>query len=192
MNDRLKQFIEDNRDSFDSEKPDPKLLGKLQKQLGQAGNSTKIHKIKSIRWAAAIAGFIILSVVLYYSLQKKNDKDELAKVTPENAEEKTIVADPVYAKQIGQYQELIDLQQTELKQVEKEQPELYRQFANDINQLDSAYSLLKTTLNTHPNREMLLEAMIRNLQFQSDLLNRQLLIIKEIKQKSKSHEKSAI
>ena len=192
MSDRLKQFIEDNRDSFDSENPDPKLLGKLQKQLGQAGNSTKIHKIKSTRWAAAIAGFIILSVVLYYSMQKKNDKDELAKATPENVEEKTIVADPVYARQIDQYQELIGLKQTELRQVEKEQPELYRQFAKDINQLDSAYSLLKTTLTTHPNKEMLLEAMIRNLQFQTDLLNRQLLIIKEIKQKSKAHEKSNI
>jgi len=39
---------------------------------------------------------------------------------------------------------------------------------------------------------MLLEAMIQNLQLQSELLNRQLLIIKEIKQKSKNHEKNTI
>jgi len=69
---------------------------------------------------------------------------------------------------------------------------LYRQFAKDINQLDSAYRVLKITLTTNPNQEMLLEAMIRNLQFQSDLLNRQLLIIQEIKQKNKGYEKSTI
>jgi hypothetical protein len=129
---------------------------------------------------------------LYYSLQKKNDKDEIVKTIPGNTEEKISTFDPLYAKQIVHYQEMIGLQQTELKQVEKEQPQLYHQFAADINQLDSAYRSLKTTLTTNPNREMLLEAMIRNLQFQSDLLNRQLLIIKEIKQKSKAHEKSTI
>jgi len=45
---------------------------------------------------------------------------------------------------------------------------------------------LKTSLENNPNTEMLLEAMIRNLQIQSELLARQLSIIKEIKQKSKA------
>ena len=186
MSDKLKQFIDDNREAFDSENPGPVLLKKLKKQLDQGGHSKNIFQIKSIRWAAAVAAFIVLSVVLYYSLQKGNDKNETVKTIPGNGVETISTYDPVYAKQIDHYQEMIGLQQTELKRVEKEQPELYHQFAKDINQLDSAYRILKTTLTTNPNREMLLEAMIRNLQFQSDLLNRQLLIIKEIKQKSKA------
>jgi len=52
--------------------------------------------------------------------------------------------------------------------------------------------MLKTKLPENPNREMLLEAMISNLQMQSDLLSRQLKIIKEIKQKSIAHEKQVI
>jgi hypothetical protein len=192
MSDKLKQFIVDNRGAFDSDKPGPGLLRKLRQQLGQGSQSKNVYQIKSIRWAAAIAGLIILSVVLYFTTQQQNAKDGIVRTPGENIEEKISVSEPVYAKQIGHYQEMIGLQQTELRRVEKEQPELYRQFAKDINQLDSAYRVLKITLTTNPNREMLLEAMIRNLQFQSDLLNRQLLIIQEIKQKGKAYEKSTI
>jgi hypothetical protein len=49
---------------------------------------------------------------------------------------------------------------------------------------------LKLKLPANPNRELLLEAMLQNLQLQSELLNRQLLIIKEIKQKNKQYEKN--
>ena len=104
----------------------------------------------------------------------------------EVAENTTDNPDAVYAKQIDQYQQIIDRQQAQLKKAQYEHPDLYRQFTDDINQLDSAYRKLKTSLENNPNTEMLLEAMIRNLQIQSELLTRQLSIIKEIKQKSKA------
>ena len=140
--------------------------------------------------AAAIAGIIVLAVTLFFALHK-NDKNNSGNITVQNYYNAQ-VTEPVYAKQIDQYEDLIGLQQTELRSVEKDQPELYRRFASDINQLDSAYRSLKTTLATNPNRELLLEAMIRNLQIQSELLNRQLSIIQEIKQKRTAHEKSTI
>ena len=192
MGDKLKQFIDDNRGAFDEANPGPKVLRRLKKQIDQGQGSTRYFHIKPLYWAAAIGAIIILSVVLYFSMQKKTGGNDLAKTTPVNSEERINTFDPLYARQIDRYHELIGLQQMELRQFGKDQPELYRQFANDINQLDSAYRVLKSSLATNPNREMLLEAMIRNLQFQSDLLNRQLSIIKEIKQKSKAHEKSSV
>ncbi|MFI5131400.1 MAG: hypothetical protein ACHQFX_15470 [Chitinophagales bacterium] len=191
MNDKLKQFIEDNREAFDSETPAPKLMEKMKRQLSQDGRSKKRFELTFMHWAAAVVGFIILSIVLYYSTQQRNDSTTVQGGTAK-IEEKTVVTEPAYARQIDQYLELIGLQQIELRKVEKEQPELYRQFANDINQLDSAYRALKITLTTNPNRELLIEAMISNLQLQTELLNRQLSIIKEIKQKSKAHEKSTV
>lgn len=191
MNDKLKQFIEDNREAFDSETPAPKLMEKMKRQLSQDGRSKKRFELTFMHWAAAVVGFIILSIVLYYSTQQRNDSTTVQGGTAK-IEDKTVVTEPAYARQIDQYLELIGLQQIELRKVEKEQPELYRQFANDINQLDSAYRALKITLTTNPNRELLIEAMISNLQLQTELLNRQLSIIKEIKQKSKAHEKSTV
>jgi CRP-like cAMP-binding protein len=181
MNDQLKQFIEDNRDEFDSEHPDPALFARLQKGISQERKSRlPIGLLR--RFAAAAA--VLVAVASIYLMLRKNERP--ASPGPGNTMETTGFPDPAYAQQIEQYKTVISLQQTQLRQVANDHPELYRQFTEDITQLDSAYRALKATLDTNPNTEVLLEAMIRNLQLQTELLNRQLVIIKEIKQKSKT------
>jgi hypothetical protein len=96
---------------------------------------------------------------------------------------------PSYAQEVFHFTQLIELKQNELKQIEKEHPELYHQFVRDINKLDSSYQALKMELPRNANRELLLEAMIQNLKLQSDLLNQQLFIIKKINESnSKSND----
>ena len=183
-NDKLKQFIDENREAFDSGNPDPKVLSNLRKQMKSKGTGGKLHTMRLFRRvAAAAAVVIIISASLYFILKKDGGP---AIQEPENAGEITTFPDPVFARQIDQYQQMIELQQAELKKVKIEHPDLYEQFTDDINQLDSAYQTLKTTLENSPNTETVLEAMIHNLQLQTELLNRQLIIIKEIKQKSKT------
>lgn len=92
---------------------------------------------------------------------------------------------PAYAKEVYHFTQLIELKQSELKQIEKDNPVLYKQFLGDINKLDSSYNSLKQQLPANPNREQLLEAMISNLQLQMDLLNQQLQIIQQIRKSSK-------
>lgn len=189
MSDKLKNFIDKHRKEFDSEEPSPQLFKKLQDQL--AGNNPIKKKWSLLQWAAAIASPLLLAITIYFIFQKKNADTE--PVVSQPAYEQTAdYGDPIYAKQIYHFKELIGIKQSELKQLEKEYPQLYLEFTGDINQLDSSYQSLKINLVANPNREMLLEAMIQNLQLQSDLLNRQLLIIKEIKQKNKNHEKNSI
>ncbi|HET6996047.1 MAG TPA: hypothetical protein VFI06_13735 [Chitinophagaceae bacterium] len=192
MDDKLKKFIEDNREAFDSADPRPELLKKLRQQLRQDPQPVKLSMYKIVAWAAVAAGIIIFTVVLYYSLQQNSHSTQIPVAKTESGNENLPVTDPVYAKQIGYYQELIGLQQTQLRQIGKDQPELYDQFTRDMNTLDSAYVLLKTKLAEKTNTELLLETMIQNLQLQTELLNRQLLIIKTIKQKNKPHEKNTI
>jgi len=192
MNDKLKQFIDENRDAFDSEEPSPQLYKKLKLETGSREHTSRFRNWNPLRWVAIVAGLILLSAGLYLVLDKKNTEPGLIKNQPVIIEEEPGIGDPVYAKQIYHFKELIGLKQEELKQLKKDYPELYNQFVGDINQLDSAYQSLKINLAKNPNREMLLEAMIQNLQLQSELLNRQLLIIKEIKQKNRSHEKNNI
>ena len=93
--------------------------------------------------------------------------------------------------EVNEFAKMIVLKQEELKQVSKEQPELYSKFTKDITQLDSSYNTLKNKLGVTPNREMLIEAMIQNLELQLNVLNQQLGIIHQIKQSKKySHEKN--
>lgn len=191
MTDKLKQFIDENRESFDSEEPRSQLFKKIKPGPGDR-DPIRLRTWNPLRWAAVVAGLILVSASLYLITGKKNSEKEISGDGPVIIEEESGIGDPVYAKQIYHFKELIGLKQEELKQLKKEYPDLYNQFMGDINQLDSAYQSLKNNLSKNPNREMLLEAMIQNLQLQSDLLNRQLFIIKEIKQKSRSHEKNTI
>lgn len=190
MGDRLQQFIRDNRESFDAEDPDPRVLKKLKKRLF-TGRNKAVRAAKVFAWAAVIACFITLSVLLYFSESKKNELMNAAKA-PVNSERITGIPDPVYAGRMHFFQDQIDLRQAALKEVKNEQPELYKRFINDVKQLDSAFHALKTELDNSPNKEVLLQAMIRNLELQADLLNRQLLIIKAIKQKTNNHEEVTI
>ena len=76
---------------------------------------------------------------------------------------------------------MIQVKQSELKKIQADQPRLYQEFSKDIERLDSSYNTLKFQLPKNPNREQLLEAMILNLQLQTELLNQQLQIIQKIK-----------
>jgi len=89
-------------------------------------------------------------------------------------------------KEMYYYAKLIEIKHEELKALEKDEPLLYRQFAGDVQKLDSVYHSLKTRLPDNSNREQVIEAMISNLQLQIGLLNRQLKIIKQIKHSKKS------
>ncbi|MBL7747610.1 MAG: hypothetical protein JNM19_09310 [Chitinophagaceae bacterium] len=194
MTDKLKQFIEDHRTEFDTEEPNSQLYKKIATVVP---HQKKAHYLLSHKWkiAAAAVVLVLLSLSVYILINSKNRSQDTASIpAPVLKDDLNEITDPVYAKQIYQFRELIGLQQTELKQLEKEYPQLYQQFVTDMNELDSSYQALKLKLPANPNREILLEAMIQNLQLQSELLNRQLLIIKEIKQnkKSKSHETSII
>ena len=191
MDEKLKQFIQDNGDAFNSEEPGSHVFRRIQEQL--PGYKKKSSWL-SFRMAAAVAGLLLASAAVYLFVVKKNKTgNEVVIEQPLNkTDDLSEIGDPVYAKQIYHFKELIGLKQNELKQLQKEYPQLYEEFMGDIDQLDSSYQALKTRLGENPNREMLLEAMLQNLQLQTDLLNRQLLIIKEIKQKKYSHEKSTI
>ncbi len=191
MSDQLKQFIQDNRAAFDNEEPGANVYKRIEQEI--SGQKKMSWRPGLMRWAAVVTGLIILSGI-YFILPKKNSANTASPVVEEKRSSRDIefIGDPVYAKQITHFQEVIGLQQAELRQLKTDYPELYSQFVKDINELDSSYQALKTNLPENPNREMLLEAMIQNLQLQSELLNKQLLIIKEIRQKTKSHEQTNI
>ena len=96
-----------------------------------------------------------------------------------------------YKEEMFHYARLVEIKHQELKKIEKDEPLLYKQFAADVNKLDSVYHTLENQLPKNPNREQLLEAMRQNLQLQMDLLNHQLEIIKQINHSKKSAYENA-
>ncbi|HYE54804.1 MAG TPA: hypothetical protein VD996_08180 [Chitinophagaceae bacterium] len=189
MSNKLEQFIRDNREEFDSEEPRPQLWKKLQENLEPKKDERVIH-LSFLRYTAAAAILILVAGMFFYMNQQRNGN--YAGIEPQTQGPDTVLSEvnPTYAKELYHFTQLIELKQNELKQIEKEHPELYVQFVKDIQKLDSSYQALRADLPANPGQEKLLEAMIQNLRLQADLLNQQLNIIKQIKQtKQNSHEK---
>ncbi|HQW83227.1 MAG TPA: hypothetical protein PK987_02135 [Ferruginibacter sp.] len=185
MSNKLKKFIWDNRKEFDNEMPSHKVWEHIE------ANLKPLQKKKSVlkplyKWSMAAAAVLVVTVASYFIMHKKPiQTTEVAAV-----DSVIIKLAPEYVPQMNQFVKMIDSKQQALKAIAKEQPELYKKFTSAINQLDSSYSTLKNQLSASPNREMLLEAMIQNLQLQLSVLNQQLNIINQIKkQKNDSHEK---
>jgi hypothetical protein len=202
MSNPLEKFVRDNRDQFDSDEPSPQVWKKLEKQLipqkeekKQGKVITRVRVIRILRLSVA-AAIVILAGFGVYSLIKSDKKIDTAQIDQPNKpaagsnEDILNKINPAYAKEVYHFTQLIELKQSEIKQLEKDNPQLYKQFLGDINKLDSSYKALKKELPVNPNREQLLEAMIQNLRLQTELLNQQLEIIHQIKNSKSNSDES--
>ena len=195
MSNRLEKFIQDNREAFDSEEPRQQVWKDLQAKVAENKKDDRVFHLGFLRWTAAAAVLIMLVGTFYYVIQNGgNSNNNIAgqdkQGTPATPDQIVDQLNPSYAKEVYHFTQLIELKQSELKQIEKEHPELYQQFVKDINKLDSSYQALKTELPKNANRELLLEAMIQNLKLQTELLNQQLSIIKTLNQKNKQNNEN--
>ena len=191
--DNLERFIRDNHEAFNDREPSGDLWKKIEAGLGgesaeQTNLTTRfpfqqIHKNhakggRQIGWpsldwrVAASIAVLLLAVGLLYMNQRYGVTQQ-----PE-----IVAASPSYAKEVVQYTRLIDDKRAELKQMTEDNPILYQEFATDLNRLENSYRSLKADLPQNPNQEVLIQAMIQNLQLQINLLNEQLRVIQRIKQ----------
>jgi hypothetical protein len=111
------------------------------------------------------------------------DQQNLASIRPRDNQEtgdKATEMENSMDEEMYHYAKLVEIKHKQLKTIEKDEPLLYKQFASDVNRLDSVYQSLRIELPKNPNREQILEAMLQNLQLQMELLNHQLDIIKQI------------
>jgi len=188
MSNKLKKFIWDNRKAFDDASPSAKVWENIEASFTEK-EKKKFILAPVYKWSMAAAAMLVIAVGIYFIANRKTTETiVVAKTTQPDID---TLAPEEYARQMNQFVKMIDTKQDELKALAKDQPELYRQFSTAINQLDSSYNTLKNQLSATPNREMLLEAMIQNLQLQLNVLNQQLNIIHQIKESKKySHEKN--
>jgi hypothetical protein len=190
VSNRLEDFINSNRAAFDSEEPAPHL-GYQWENTG--GKQVRMHgKMKKlVPLASAAAVLLLLASTLFL---KKRSTDPPA-VVPDGIAVRTEIIreiDPAKAKEVQAFSKVIITKRHQLTQIKGDHPQLYQLFAKGIQNLDSVYHHLEQDLGSHPNDELLLEAMLQNLELQTAILNRQLDIIKKLKQKKNKHEKTTL
>jgi len=132
------------------------------------------------------------ATVVVPSEPNSNQTNENAKPDSQQKNEQAVVdQESTIKEEMFHFARLVEIKHQELKKIEKDEPLLYKQFASDVNKLDSVYHILEKQLPANPNHKQLLEAMKQNLQLQMDLLNHQLEIIKQINHSKKSAYENA-
>ena len=185
MSNNFERFIQKNRKEFDSETPSGNVWENIAKTI--PARNEKRFSIKDIyKWSAVAAAivFVILTSVYFLYIRKYSHENPIVKEQPKTESTNPIDINgiaPEYAVQFKKIYESVENQQEELKSASAGQPQLYEQFEEDLKVLDSAFTSLKNQAAHTPNRDVLIKAMIQNLQLQAELLGRQLSIIKEVK-----------
>ena len=187
----LEKFIQNNRETFNDCEAPAGLWDKIDKLLGEENiqksesdeivikfKKSSISKLKI--WAMAASVLLVIGYLSVFYLNNKSDTTEqiIAEVAPQ------------YGNKMIQYTSMIESKRVEIKQIETHDPEMYKEFASEIEKLNQDYKSLQTELSRTPNQEDLVKAMVQNLQVQLDILNRQLIIIEKVKQYQKNPMKS--
>ena len=185
MSRKLEDFIREHRDEFNSYEPHPEAWQQI---AGRSFGKRPPLLTRSgwIRWIAAAVLVISLSVFYFVNRPATSPAGTQARE-----------ADPeipsAYAGKLLLFSKQVQSKEQELRKYSRAYPDLYKGFTEDINRMDSSYEEMKSMLSESPDKEVLLESMIENLQLQLDLLNQQMQVIKQIKNAKKdNHEKKNV
>ena len=199
MSSDLEKFIRKNRGDFDDTDPSNKVWKNIERSL-PVKKEEKHFTIRDIyKWSAAAPIFFITLTSVYFLFIRKltnSDRDEIPTVKTEQPTNPSRLDNfnsisIEYATQFKQAEQAVEDRQKQLRTAIANDPALYRKFQQDLNTLDSSYRLLREQASQSINGDVIIKAMIQNLQLQSELLGRQLMIIHEYKTtKTSTNEKN--
>jgi hypothetical protein len=174
MKKNLEEFAKENRSLFDTRKIDDRVWVRLKKELGPAKQSRSLLSSIYFKWIAAAAIVIIAGIVIF-NLSKPGKTADLSNT------ENIIKEYPGLELKIRSFTTLIESKKQGLNAIEAEQPDVYKQFTYHLTVLQQQYQLLEKELQTNPNKTILLDEMMANLELQVKVVNEQLELIRQYK-----------
>lgn len=190
MSSNLEKFINRHRSDFDTEHPSEDVWKKIEATIPVKKEANRFSIRDLYKWTAAAAILCIVLTSVYFLYIRQQRKEITRTEQQNNRPDHLSGIDPEYTAEVKQAFLAIQTRQEELKDATTGRPELYKQFSDDLRVLDSSYRMLQTQAAQSPNRDVIMKAMIQNLQLQAELLYRQLMITNEIKNnKTQKNEK---
>ncbi|MBK8086994.1 MAG: hypothetical protein IPK31_02945 [Chitinophagaceae bacterium] len=190
MSSNLEKFINRHRSDFDTEHPSEDVWKKIEATIPVKKEANRFSIRDLYKWTAAAAIVCIVLTSVYFLYIRQQRKEITRTEQQNNRPDHLSGIDPEYTAEVKQAFLAIQTRQEELKDATTGRPELYKQFSDDLRVLDSSYRMLQTQAAQSPNRDVIMKAMIQNLQLQAELLYRQLMITNEIKNnKTQKNEK---
>lgn len=169
MKDSLKEFIHQNRDSFDDKVPAEKVWRKIGANLPVTKTITLWNSVSVWRAAAILCMGLSVYVFLTGS-QSPIHRKEVAKLQGEFSD-----LDIYYNSEIAEKVALINGFDDQSKA---------DQFTQDFQKLDAMYQVLKEQMKLQPTQKVK-DALILNLLIRIDLLNQQIYKLEDSTKKEK-------
>ncbi|MEQ8713513.1 MAG: hypothetical protein RIC80_10880 [Cyclobacteriaceae bacterium] len=173
---KLEEFIKNHRGELESSPAEDKLWQAIQVGLDQGTDQEAEPDRKAdynIYWKVAAILLLALSSVLgYYNWQ--------------SSESDSALSNPEFANAETYYNELINQKKEEIRVYAVSNPELESSFLEDISALDQMYAELKKEAKKTGGQEIVLDAMIQNLQLRIDILNQQIIVLEQIKNREEN------
>jgi len=163
MKDRLKEYIDQNADAFNSFDAPAGAWDKIEHQLhGKRQKRFSLMKYGSIASAAALVGFILYAVTFNQPVNNE--------VIAENQE--LTETELYYASQVNQKRAMI-------YQMSAKYPELKMEMDNDLAELDTILVELKNDLKDNVDNAEVVDAMIQNYRMKLMILEDIMLFLED-------------
>lgn len=176
MSTKMEDFIKEHKKEFDTDRPSAGLWDKIEAGL-ELEKKNKRSPVKLRMWMSVAASLMVLLGITfgYYRSPLKTGRMSVADVNSDYGE-----------KQV-RFTSLIEQKRDSLQNYAQENPELYKKFSSDLKQLNASYETLQKELPKSPNQQLVVKAMIKNLEIQLQLVSQQLSIISEVNQYKKEN-----
>ena len=202
MEDRLKKFVEDNREEFDVFEPRPELWQQICHDLPEQTPKQEANVINIkfgerasfsadfffMRVAAAIVLLLGCGLTIFLMKQQTPDMANTLAVTaaqPVSTEAPKLNAIAPELPEIeAYYTRQIDAKKSQLSEYDLKVLGLDEQqlIDKELASLDSSYVELKKQLYTAPSTDEIVDAMVQNLWLRIKVLNRQLEVLQRLQQ----------
>lgn len=158
--DELEKYIQDNRAAFDEEQPTDKLWDRIDLAL----EDTKPASSPFNYWKVAAIVLLLACSALVYMQWSDNQS--------------TVALAPEILKAEAYYQQAIN-EKMEVIQTYNQSDEAVA-VMNDLEELDSLYTILKAKIPESGNRDLVVSAMMQNLQLRVNILNQQIMLLEKL------------
>ncbi|CAM4186801.1 hypothetical protein SAMN06265348_106319 [Pedobacter westerhofensis] len=174
MNTEIEDFIKENKREFDTDRPSAGLWDKIEKELDKKKPRKKFNI--QLWMSIAASAIVLMSITFFFAHPGRKNKMSIADVNP------------AYANRQVKFASMIEEKRDSLQIFAEMNPELYRKFSADLQTLSTAYDGLRKQLPSSPNQQIIVKAMVKNLEMQLQLLSQQLSIISEVSEFKKENK----
>jgi len=168
--DKLKNFIDQHREEFETERPHRMVWDNIEKQIHPEGRTRSIRNIVPMIFKIAASGLILLSLGVGIGYRFQQQKDFTYAIQNPNSRKEFREAEAYYTSQID----------NKLNELSTLQPGA--SILEDLNHIDQVSTELKLELVKNPDQDqsMLIQQMMLQYQQKLNVLNK---ILSKLQQK---------